>query len=146
MPRYVVTVPSSKAPSDAFRLMSDMGTFPAWDPGITKVVQVRGSGPGADAVFDVTVGAIAGRPITLRYETTEFTPDTTVLLVGKNAIFTSIDRITITPTSQGCDVTYDAELTFNGLLAPMNIGLGLVFNKIGDRAAKGLKRELAQGA
>jgi hypothetical protein len=143
MPKYVVTVPSSKSPEEAFRLMADMTTFPAWDPGISKVVQVKGSGPATDAVFDVTVGSVAGRPIMLRYETKEFSPDANVLLVGKNSVFTSIDRITITPTSQGCDITYDAELTFNGLFTPMNIGLGLVFNKIGDRAAKGLRRELA---
>lgn len=143
MPRYVVTVPSSKSPKDAFRLLGDMTTFPAWDPGITKVVQVIGSGAGADAVFDVTVGAVAGRPITLRYETKEFVLDSRVLLVGKSSIFTSVDLITVRPTASGCDITYDAKLTFNGLLAPMNIGLGIVFNKIGDRAAKGLRREFA---
>jgi hypothetical protein len=123
--------------------MADMTTFPAWDPGISKVVQVAGSGPGVDAVFDVTVGSIAGRPLTLRYETREFVPDSRVLLVGRNSLFTSVDSIDITPTSSGCDITYDAKLTFNGLLAPMNLGLGLVFNKIGDRAATGLRREFA---
>lgn len=143
MPRYVVTVPSSKSPHQAFALMADMTTFSDWDPGISRVVQTRGSGPQAQAVFDVTVGSIAGRPVTLRYETQEFVPDSRVLLVGKNSMFTSVDLITITQTSSGCDVTYDAKLTFNGVLAPLNIGLGLVFNKIGDRAAKGLRRVLA---
>lgn len=143
MPRYVVTVPSSKTPRDAFALMADMTTFPAWDPGISRVVQVSGSGPGPDAVFDVTVGSIAGRPVTLRYATNEFEPDSRVLLVGKNGLFTSTDLITIVPTPNGCDITYDAKLTFNGVFGPMNLGLGLVFNKIGDRAAKGLRRVLA---
>lgn len=143
MPRYVVTVPSSKSPSEAFKLMADMTTFPQWDPGISKVVQVAGSGPGANAVFDVAVGAVAGRPISIRYETKEYLPDTRVLLVGRNSIFTSVDLITIAPSPTGCEITYDAKLTFNGLLAPMNIGLGLVFNKIGDRAAQGLRREFS---
>ena len=143
MPRYVVTVPSSKSARDAFAVMADMTTFHEWDPGISKVVQVAGSGPGADAVFDVTVGSMAGRPVTLRYETKEYIADSRVLFVGKNTLFTSIDLIEITPTSSGCDITYDAKLTFNGLLAPMNLGLGLVFNKIGDRAAKGLRRVFA---
>jgi len=143
MPRYVVTVPSSKSARDAFTLMADMTTFPAWDPGISKVVQIIGSGPGSDSVFDVTVGSIAGRPLTLRYETREFVADSRILLVGKNSLFTSIDSIDITPTSSGCTITYDAKLTFNGLFAPMNLGLGLVFNRIGDRAAKGLRREFA---
>jgi len=143
MARYVVTVPSSKSVRDAFVLMADMTTFPEWDPGISKVVQVAGTGPGPDAVFDVSVGSMAGRPVTVRYVTKEFVADSRVLLVGKNSLFTSIDVIEITATSSGCNVTYDAKLTFNGLLAPMNLGLGLVFNKIGDRAAKGLRRVLA---
>lgn len=143
MPRYVVTVPSSKSPKDVFSLMADMTTFSSWDPGISQVTQVTGTGPGPEAVFDVTVGALAGRPVRLRYETTEYSPDTCVVLVGKNTLFTSVDTITISPTSAGCDVTYDAQLTFNGVFAPMNLGLGLVFKKIGDRAAKGLRRELA---
>lgn len=143
MPRYVVTVPSSKSAQEAFDLLADMRTFPAWDPGISKVVQVAGTGPGAASAFDVTVGAIAGRPVTLRYETHEFVPHSRILLVGKNSVFTSVDLITIVPTRTGCDITYDAKLTFNGFLAPMNLGLGMVFGKIGDRAAKGLRREFA---
>lgn len=143
MPRYVVTVPSSKKPDEAFAMMADMTKFPAWDPGITKVVQIAGSGPGPDSIFDVSVGSVAGRAISLRYSTEEFEAPKTVLLVGKNSAFTSVDRVTITATSTGCNVTYDATLTFNGLLAPMNLGLGLVFKRIGDRAASGLRRVLA---
>ena len=143
MPRYVVTVSSSKSPKEVFGLMADMTTFPQWDPGISEVVQVAGSGPGATSVFDVAVGSVAGRPIKIRYETKEYLPDTRVLLVGKNSIFTSVDLITIDPSPTGCEITYDAKLTFNGILAPMNIGLGLVFNKIGDRAARGLRRVFA---
>lgn len=143
MPRYVVTVQSSKSARDAFALLADMRTFTSWDPGISDVVQITGDGPGPDAVFDVTVGSIAGRPVKLRYETKEFVPDSRVLLLGKSSVFTSVDLITIATTPSGCDITYDAKLTFNGLLAPMNIGLGLVFSKIGDRAAKGLRRAFA---
>ncbi len=143
MPSYIVTVPSSKSPEEAFKFLADMTTFPSWDPGISKVVQVAGSGPGPEAVFDVTVGAVAGRPVMLRYETKEYLPNSRVCLIGKSSVFTSIDTISIAPTASGCDITYDAKLTFNGLLAPMNLGLGLVFSKIGDRAAKGLRREFA---
>lgn len=141
MPRYVVSVQSSKSPAEAFAAMADMRTFTDWDPGITKVVQTVGSGPGPQAVFDVTVGA--GRPFTLRYETREFVADSTVLFVGKSALFTSIDRITVVPAGSGSTVTYDAQLRFNGLLVPFNLGLGLVFKRIGDRAAAGLRRTLA---
>lgn len=143
MPRYVVTVPSSKSPEDAFTYMSDMRLFGEWDKGIKKSVLVAGAGPALGATYDVTVAGFGGRDLVLRYETTEFDPSTNVLLVGRNALFTSVDRVTVAPTATGCDVTYDAKLTFNGLLSPMNLALGLVFNKIGDRAAHGLRKKLA---
>lgn len=143
MPRYVVTVPSSKTPADAFAYMSDMRLFGEWDKGIKKADLVVGDAPGKGATYDVAVAGVGGRDIVLRYETTEFDPDTNVLLVGRSSLFTSVDRVTVTPTATGCDVTYDAKLTFNGLLSPMNLALGLVFNKIGDRAAAGLRKKLA---
>jgi len=143
MPRYVVTVPSSKTPEEAFAYMCDMRLFPEWDKGIKKVVLVAGSEPGKGATYDVTVPGFRGKDSVLRYETTEFDPNTNVLLVGRNSIFTSVDRVTVSPTASGCDVTYDAKLTFNGILGPMNLFLGAVFNKVGDRAARGLRKKLA---
>jgi hypothetical protein len=143
MPRYVVTVPSSNTPADAFAYMSDMRLFGEWDKGIKKAELVAGEAPGKGATYDVTVAGFGGRDMVLRYETTEFDPTTNVLLVGRSSLFTSVDRVTVAPTATGCDVTYDAKLTFNGLLAPMNLALGLVFNKIGDRAASGLRKKLA---
>lgn len=143
MPKYNVTVNSSKSPQEAFAYMSDMRLYAEWDKGIKKVELVAGSEPGKGAAYDVTVAGFLGRDAVLRYETTEFDPDTNVLLVGRNSMFTSVDRITIEQTPTGCNVTYDATLTLNGLLSPMNVLLGLVFNKIGDRAARGLRTALA---
>lgn len=143
MARYIVTVPSSKSAEEAFAYMADMRTFTDWDPGISKVTQVSGTGAGAGAVFDVAVKGVAGRDTVLRYETVEYDAPRTVLLRGRNSLFTSVDRVTVEPTATGSNVTYDAVLTMNGLLSPMNLALGLVFNKIGDRAAKGLRRVLS---
>ncbi|MBM3718206.1 MAG: hypothetical protein FJW53_04445 [Actinobacteria bacterium] len=143
MPRYVVTVPSSKSAPEAFAYMSDMRLYPEWDRGISKVDLVAGSAPGLGAAYAVTVKGIGGRDTVFRYDTTEWSDGTSLLLVGKGGPFKSVDRITVAPTATGCDVTYDATLTFNGLLAPFNLALGLVFNKVGDRAARGLRRVLA---
>lgn len=140
MARYVVTVPSSKSAADAFAYMADMRLYPEWDRGIKKVEQTVGDGPGEGATFDVTIAGLGGRPATMRYVTTEYAPTTSVVLVGKGGGFTSVDRITVTPTATGCDVTYDAKLSLNGLLSPFNPLLGLIFNKVGDRAARGLRK------
>lgn len=143
MPRYTVTVPSSKTPAEAFAYMSDMRLYPEWDRGIKKVELVKGDAPGAGTTFDVTVRGLFGRDSVLRYETKEHRPDTEILLVGRDAVFTSVDRITVSPTATGCDVTYDAELRLNGILSPANFLLGPVFRKVGDGAAKGLRKRLA---
>lgn len=143
MPRYVVTVPSSWSPDRAYSYMADMTNYVEWDRGILRVTQTKGSGGGEGAVYEVTTRGFGGRDMLLTYETTEHDGSTNVLLVGKNFMFTSVDRITVAPSATGCDVTYDAKLTFNGVLAPLNLPLGLVFNKVGDAAAKGLRKKLA---
>jgi hypothetical protein len=143
MPRYVVTVPSSWPAERAYSYMSDMSNYVEWDRGILRVTQTKGTGGGQGAVFEVTTRGFGGRDMLLTYETTEHDGTSNVLLVGRNSVFTSVDRVTVVPTATGCDVTYDAKLTFNGILAPFNLPLGLVFNKVGDAAAKGLRKKLA---
>ncbi|CAB4619199.1 unannotated protein [freshwater metagenome] len=86
---------------------------------------------------------IGGKDSVLRYETVEFDSPTNVLVKGKNWMFTSVDRVTITPTATGCDVTYDAVLTANLIVWPMNIMLSRIFDKVGAVANRGLTRVLA---
>lgn len=123
--------------------MADLRNFSQWDRNIIKVEQINGDGPGLKTVFDITVRGIGGRPSVLRYTTLEFDEHTNILVKGYNKVFTSIDRVTIVPTETGCDVTYDAILTANWIVAPMNLVLGAVFKKVGDSATKGLRRVLA---
>lgn len=123
--------------------MADLRNFAQWDRNIIKVEQINGDGPGIDTVFDITVRGLSGRPSVLRYKTIEFESPHNILVKGRNSIFTSIDRVTVTPTSTGCDVTYDAILTANWIVAPMNLFLGAVFNKVGASATKGLRKVLA---
>ena len=143
MARFTTTIPSTKPPEEAFHYMADLRNFSQWDRNIIKVEQINGDGPGLDTIFDITVKGLGGRPSTLRYKTIECDSPNDVLVKGHNAIFTSIDRITITPTATGCDVTYDAILTANWIVAPMNLVLGAVFNKVGQAATKGLRKVLA---
>jgi hypothetical protein len=106
-------------------------------------VQVEGSGAGLGTIFDVTVKGLGKSTSTLRYTTTEYDEFSNILVRGVNTRFTSVDRITIHKTDTGCKVIYDATLTANWIIAPMNIVLGKVFNKIGDTATRGLRDVLA---
>ena len=143
MARYVTTIPSSMSPEQAFAYMADLRNFAQWDKGVVKVEQVKGSGAGLGTIFDVTVKGFGGSTSTLRYTTTEYDAPRNVLVKGVNTLFTSVDRVTITPTATGCDVIYDATLTANWVIAPMNLILSKVFNKIGDTATRGLRKVLA---
>jgi carbon monoxide dehydrogenase subunit G len=138
MARYVTTVRTAQAPADVFSYMADLRNFAKWDPGVKKVVQVKGSAAGADAEFDVTVSGT-----TLRYITKEYEPDSNLLVVAKSKTLTSTDRVTVTADGDATLVTYDALLELNGLLRFVDPLLGLAFGRIGDRAAAGLRRVLS---
>lgn len=141
MARYVVHVRSPKSPEEAFAYMSDLTNFAEWDPGVISAVQIDGETPASGSAFDVEVKGFP-RPIILRYHLTAFeSPDRFVAEAGSKML-TSVDVITVRPAEGGSIVTYDAELTLNGLLAVANPLVGPVFNRIGDRAAAGLLRVL----
>jgi hypothetical protein len=142
MSKYTVSVESSKSVEDAFAYMADLRNFANWDPGVLDVTQVAGDGAGPESSFDVTVKSIGGGTV-LRYETVEYDQPGNLLVKARNSRFTSIDRITVVAKDEGSIVTYSAELLLNGCLSPLNLLLGLVFNRIGDRAAVGLRRVLA---
>ena len=137
MARYVVSVRSPKSPTEAFAYMADLSNFAEWDPGVVRAEQVEGDGAGPDAVFDVAVKGVGG-PMTLRYRTEAYEPPDSIVARAESRLLTSLDTITVVADDTGSIVTYDAELTLNGLLGLTDPFLGLVFNRIGDRATKGL--------
>ena len=142
MAKYKVSVESSKSVEEAFAYMADLRNFANWDPGVLTVTQVAGDGAGPESSFDVAVKSVGGGTV-LRYETVEYDEPGNLLVEARNSKFTSIDRITVVAKDEGSIVTYSAELLLNGCLSPLNPLLGLVFNRIGDRAAAGLRRVLA---
>ena len=145
MARYVTKVRTAKTTQEAFAYLADLRNFAEWDPGVKAVKQVEGSGGGPDSVFDVTV-ASPGRDLTLRYVTKEYDAPRDLLVMARSFVFTSIDRITVEPDGTGSVVTYDADLRLNGVLRVGDLGLRLMFGRIGDRAAAGLRRALGAQA
>ncbi|MTB01914.1 MAG: hypothetical protein F2535_04305 [Actinobacteria bacterium] len=142
MAKYTLSVERSKSVEEAFAYMADLRNFAKWDPGVLTVTQVAGDGAGLGSSFDVAVKSVGGGTV-LRYETLEYDEPGNLLVEARNSKFTSIDRITVVAKDEGSIITYAAELLLNGCLSPLNPLLGLVFNRIGDRAAAGLRRVLA---
>ncbi len=139
MARYLVRLRSPKSPAEAFAYMANLANFAEWDPGVSRVNQSEGEGPGLNAVYDVT---LKGFPTPLRYRTTQFDSPNSIVARAETLLLTSLDTITVEADGTGSIVTYDAKLTLNGPLGLADPILRLTFGRIGDRAAAGLIRVL----
>ena len=148
MARYETAIHTPWSPDRAFEYMSDLRHFADWDPGVSRAVQILGTGPGLGSTYDVTVSS-PGRDLTLRYETVAFDAPHRVKVRAQSRTLVSVDVVTVAPDpsddpsrATGATVTYTAELSLRGLLGIANPLLALAFNRIGDRAARGLRQAL----
>ncbi|HKY14633.1 MAG TPA: SRPBCC family protein [Microthrixaceae bacterium] len=141
MPHYRATVPTPWPAPRAFGYLCDLENFAEWDPGVKRSVSVAGDGA-VGSTFDVTVGGV-GRDLTLRYEIVSLDPPGRAEVRAETATLLSVDVMTFEPAADGgCHVTYDADLSLKGAFRIGNPFLGVVFARIGDRAAAGLRRAL----
>lgn len=142
MPHYRTTVRTPWSQQRAFDYLADLEHFADWDPGVKRSVQVGGGGAAVGSAYDVTVGGI-GRDLTLRYEIVSLESPGRVEVRAETSTLLSVDVMTFEPAGDsGCVVTYDADLSLKGVLGLGNPILGIVFGRIGDRAAAGLRRAL----
>jgi hypothetical protein len=127
--------------------MSNIRNFSRWDPGVVAVEKVNGTPDGYDAQYDVKV--TAGNS-TLRYRITDFAAPSRYVMSASNRWLKSVDEITVTANAvhgsnadTGCTVRYDATLTLNGRLRWFDFALKIVFDRMGAKAATGLRAALA---
>lgn len=141
MPRYRTSVATERHPEDAFEYMARFENVAEWDPGVVEAERVGSGSLDVGAIFRVVVSS-AGRKLPLEYKITAFERPHLVRLVAETATLRSVDQITVEEMPNGATVTYDADLELPGLARFFNPALSLVFNRIGNRAAAGLGREL----
>jgi Polyketide cyclase / dehydrase and lipid transport len=140
MAHYQTTIASPLSPEEAFAQMADVARFAEWDPGVLKGKQVIGNGPSAGSAYDLTIDATPQQ--VFRYRVKEFEPPKRYRMIAKTLVFTSIDEIRVSPNAEGSLVSYAAELKLNGPLGVFDLGLRMVFGRIGDKAAAGLAKFL----
>lgn len=142
MPQYRTTVRSPWPAERAFKYLSNLENFAEWDPGVSSSVQVVGDSVSVGAAFDVAVRGMVG-DTTLRYRIVDLEPVKSVEVRAETVSLLSVDVMTFEPAADGGSlVTYVADLSLKGLLRIGNPILGVVFGRIGDRAAAGLRRVL----
>lgn len=150
MAHYSTSVRTPLAPDAAFAYMADLRNLARWDPGVSASERVRGDHPGLGTAYDVTV--TSGLETTLRYEVVEYEAPRRVRVVAKTRSLVSIDEVRVEPATdakgnpRGSVVTYDAKLSLTGPLRVFDRALQVFFQRIGDRAAAGLRRALLQRA
>jgi carbon monoxide dehydrogenase subunit G len=139
MARYVTTIESPRPREDVFAHLSDFSTTQEWDPGVAEAERLD-EGPIVVGSRVRLVADFMGRKTPLVYEVTAIDPPASITLRGENASVVSLDTMTFAPTaSGGTRIVYDADLTLKGPLRVADPLLKLVFNRIGDKAAAGLR-------
>lgn len=139
MAHYEVTIATSLDPQEAFDRLAAVERFVEWDPGVTSGERVEGDGPGLESAYVLKVKSFVGADLPLRYETSAYDAPNRFVIVADAKSLRSDDVITVVPDADGCRVTYAADLKMKGAFALANPVLGLVFKRIGDKAAAGLR-------
>lgn len=141
MAHYNASVDTPSPPDEVFAYLSDFSSTEEWDPGVVEAERVGDAPVGEGTEFRL-VAEFLGRRIPLTYRIIEHDPPNAVTFRGESSTVVSLDRITFQPSDTGTLVTYDADLALKGPFKLADPLLGLVFNRVGDRALAGLRKTL----
>lgn len=142
MAQYTDTIESPRSAEAVFDYMARFSNVTEWDPTAAEARSLGGE-PGPGARFHVLVKWM-GREIPLEYETTVYERPRRLVLRAENATTISEDTVTVEPAGSGCRMTYDAQLRLKGAMRFADPLFGLLFKRLGDNAAAGLRRELGR--
>jgi len=141
MATYTATVISSKPIDEAFTYLADFRTAPEWDENTVSSDLTKGDPFSTGATYKV-VTEFGGRELTLEYETVEIQRPDRVVLTSGTGMAGITDTMTFEATATGTEVTYDANVAPKGLVKVIDPVLTLIFKRVGDNAAKGLREAL----
>ena len=139
---YRGTIVSPRSDEEVFDYMAMFSNVSEWDPTAAEAHPIDGNAPGQGARFHVLVRWL-GREIPLEYTTTAYERPRRLVLRAENATTISEDTITVEPRGTGCEMSYEARLTIKGAMRIIDPIFNLLFKRLGDNAAAGLRRQLA---
>jgi hypothetical protein len=143
MTQYVAAVPSTWSVERAFRYMSDFSNAQYWDPSVRTARRIDDGEVKVGSRFELTV-RFAGRDKVLQYEVTDIENVQRVVFSSSTSTLHSLDTLTFEPRSDGCEMTYRAELRLKGVAAVANPLLAVLFRRLGDRASSSLRKILSR--
>jgi carbon monoxide dehydrogenase subunit G len=141
MAHYLGSLETSRPAEEVSAYMSDFSTTQEWDPGVAEAQRLDTSAIRVGSEFRV-LASFLGRRIPLTYRIIEYDPPRVTTLRAESSTVVSLDTITVASAAGVTRITYDAKLSLRGPLKLFDPLLGLVFNRLGDRALAGLRRTL----
>lgn len=137
MARFRAAIAVPGGPEKTFEYLSDFARVADWDPGVVESEKV-GEGPvGVGTVFRV-VSSFLGRRVPLRYEVTELDAPRRIVLRGEGDRIRALDEISLEPTESGTRILWQARVELLGPWRLLDGLLDLVFQRVGERAVRGL--------
>ena len=144
MPRYRVSIDSTRSAQDAFAYLAAFDNIRDWDPSVASARRLDEGDVRLGSTFEVVV-QMRRRRLPLRYEVVRLEPGSLVAVEAPSRWFRSYDVIAVEPKGSGSVVTYDALLELKGLARLAGPFMGSAFRAIGDAAAEGLRGVLNPG-
>ncbi|MFM9045116.1 MAG: SRPBCC family protein [Solirubrobacterales bacterium] len=144
MATYRTVVESPLTPEEAFDYLADFENVTKWDEN-TVSSDCLGDEPYQAGARYRVVTRFGSRTMTLTYETIEFERPGRVAFRSGTSMATIEDTITITPTGEGSRVEYVADIGLKGVSRLLDPVFSLIFKRVGDRAAEGLRVALDAG-
>jgi hypothetical protein len=141
VPRYVTEITTPRPAPEAFAYVAAFDNIRDWDPTVTSARRLDKGELRTGSAFEVVI-ALRGREQRLEFEVVRLDPPHVVALEADARSYRSFDTISVRPEGNGSVVTYEAVLDLQGparILAPL---FGRAFKRVGDNAARGLRREL----
>lgn len=134
-------IASKRSVEETFDYMADFTSVTEWDPTAVEA-EMLGDAPGQGTRFRVVV-RIAGRDNEFIYTTLEYERPSRFVLRAESSTVISEDTVTVSAAPKGgAKLVYDADLRPKGLMKLADPVLGLLFKRLGDNAADGLRRVL----
>jgi hypothetical protein len=141
VPSYRVSVPSSAPAQETFAYLAAFDNIRDWDPSVVSARRLDDGEVRLGSAFEVVV-RMRRSELPLRYEVVRLEPGTLIALEAHAHWFRSYDVITVSEAGEGSVASYDALLELKGLARLAAPLMGRAFEKLGDAAAEGLRREL----
>ena len=125
-----------------FEFVADFANAERWDPGVARSTRLDG-GPirvGSRFALDVRMGR---RTAPMSYRVATLERPHRVVLVGEGSGVRAVDEIVFESAGAGTRIVYTADIRLQGLLRLAQPFLSGAFARIGQDAAAGMHRTLA---